>query len=271
MDFEMSDIEVLREELFCTQYELSAFSEIMLNGKAERWVPSFTGSLKDDDHMARYELACRYVKDLRVLDIACGAGKGTKLLATKGMAKHATGGDINADAIRYARHRNAASNVSFEEANGLQLPFQREFDLVISYETIEHISDYNRFLSNISGSLQDGGLFIVSTPVSKLSFDEKPENPYHTQEWGFESFQQILTSAGFAIEKIFLQMDLRLGSPGLLRRIAKRLTQQKKNIRHYTGYEEKKLEEFTGQYNVSDFGAIRNGFQIVVCKKMPGR
>jgi 2-polyprenyl-3-methyl-5-hydroxy-6-metoxy-1,4-benzoquinol methylase len=264
----MNELDTLKEELFCVKYELDTFSEIMLEGKAERWLPYFTGSIKDENHLDRYYIACKYVAGLKVLDIACGAGKGSYTLATKGNAASVIGGDIDRNAVRYARHRFIHPNVSFAEIDGLKLDYSNEFDVIVSFETIEHIADFEKFLQNIWRALKPGARFIVSTPISSQPFDTKPLNPYHTQEWGFTQFQDVLRKSNFDIEKIFTQLDLKLGGPSLFQRLKKRLLYKKENIRHFTGYDEKKIEEYNGQYNASEFGTRRNGFQIAVCKKV---
>lgn len=263
----MNEIKKLEEELFCTKYELDTLAEIILNGKAERWLPSFTGSIKDDDHIGRYNIACNYVNGLKVLDIACGAGKGSQLLGTKGQAKSVLGADINTNAVRYASHRYGAPNISFLGLDGLDLNSEEEFDVVISFETIEHINLYKVFLKNIWNSLKPGGLFIVSTPISGQAYDSKPLNPFHEQEWGYNEFHNVLINEKFTITKIYVQLDHQLKGPSIFQRIKKRLLYKKENIKHYTGYNEKRIEEFTGQYDVNEFGKTRNGFQIVLCKK----
>jgi 2-polyprenyl-3-methyl-5-hydroxy-6-metoxy-1,4-benzoquinol methylase len=267
----MNEIDTLREELFCVKYELNTFSEIMLEGKAERWLPYFTGSIKDENHLDRYHIACKYVDGLRVLDIACGAGMGSYTLAKEGNAESVIGGDIDGEAVRYAKHRYKHPHVSFAEIDGLKLEFSNEFDVIVSFETIEHIVHFEKFLENIWRALKQGGRFIVSTPISFQPLDSKPLNPYHTQEWGFTQFHDVLKKANFDIEKIFTQLDLKLGDPSLFQRIKKRLLYKKENIRHFTGYDEKKVEEFNGQYDVSEFGTKRNGFQIAICKKVNAR
>jgi len=267
----MNEVDSLKEELFCVKYELDTFSEIIFEGKAERWLPSFTGTIKDENHLDRYYIACKYVEGKRVLDIACGAGKGTYTMATKGKAASVQGGDIDDEAVRYARHRFANPNVRFDHIDGLKLDFKNEFDVIVSFETIEHISAFDKFLQNVWRALKDEGLFIVSTPISAQAFDAKPLNPYHTQEWGFKEFQDVLRNENFDIEKVYTQLDLKLGGPSLFQRAWKRLLYKKQNIHHFTGYEEKKVEEYTGQYDPAEFGTKRNGFQVCVCKKVNPR
>ncbi|HVY73287.1 MAG TPA: class I SAM-dependent methyltransferase [Puia sp.] len=264
----MNEGEHLKEELFCLKYELDALANITLYGKAERWVPSFTGLTKDEDHIGRYKLAVGYVAGRKVLDIACGAGKGSQLLSLEGHANEVLGADVDADSVRYAQHRYGGKNVSFQQMDGTNLIFDQEFDVVVSFETIEHIKSVDVFLKNIWNALKPGGIFVVSTPISKLDLDTKPLNPYHVQEWGFNAFHDVLKGAGFSIEKVFTQVDLRLNGPSIFQRIKKRLLNKKKNIHHYTGYEEKRIEEFRNQFSIDEFGTIRNGFQILICKKI---
>lgn len=201
----MESLQELKEEIFCLKFELDVLSEVSLRNEAERWVPGFIHGITEHDHIERYKLACKYSKGRNVLDIACGVGKGAFMLGTQGGAKSVLGCDLNENSIRYAKHRNSADNVKFEVQNAETFKISTLFDLIISYETIEHLSNFRAFLSNISSQLTDAGTFIISTPISKFLFDSKPINPYHCQEWGFEEFQKLMGEF-FLIENVYLQL-----------------------------------------------------------------
>jgi 2-polyprenyl-3-methyl-5-hydroxy-6-metoxy-1,4-benzoquinol methylase len=263
----------LTEEVFCLNFELTALAELMLKNDAERWIPGFIHATTDYDHIARYKLACEFVNEKNVLDIACGVGRGTRMMADDGKAAFVTGCDISENTVRYAKHRNKHDLVKFDVKNAEMFSMVNTFDVAISFETIEHLKDYKKFVDNIARSLKANGLFIVSTPISAKSFDAKPSNPYHVQEWGFNEFQNMI-SEFFEIKKVYVQLYAEKVPPPPLPSYFKRLVNfivrklkaptvvTEVPFNHYST-----LEEFTGQYPISDIGSKREGFQIVVAEK----
>ncbi len=161
----------------------------MANTFDERFV-SDIGSRKNiiyDEHMIRYGLAKRFVQGKTVLDIACGSGYGSDILAKAG-AKKVIGMDVDEDALNGARKKFVYDNLEFKKGNGLNLG-EYGFDVVISFETIEHLQEGERFLSELAKAAKDDGLVIISTP-NKDVFLEK--NPYHLKEYDREEFENLL-------------------------------------------------------------------------------
>ncbi len=78
---------LLREEVFCLNFELRTISGLLLRSEVERWIPGFIWSWVEAEHMARYEYACSWVTGKKVLDVACGSGYGSYLMAEK-VKKH---------------------------------------------------------------------------------------------------------------------------------------------------------------------------------------
>ena len=141
------------------------------------------------EHEQRYEFfAARYV-GLDVLDAACGIGYGSAIIARRG-AKSVTGIDIAPEAIEYARKNYARPGVSFESASAEALgSLGKTFDLVVSFETIEHLKAPRVFLRQVRQVLRPGGTFICSSP--NRDFAGKPKdyaNPYHLSEMSLEEF-----------------------------------------------------------------------------------
>ncbi len=69
------------------------------------------------------------------------------------------------------------------------------FDVVVSFETIEHFAEQAQFLQEVRRVLRPGGLFIVSTPDrDNYSPSETPANPYHVQELTEAEFEALLRS-----------------------------------------------------------------------------
>src|SRR5439155_5574608 len=128
----------------------------------EFFVPGKAGKRIEQDHLARYEFATRFAAGKRVLDIACGVGYGARMLRDAGA--RVTGVDINPELVRYATETYAAEGLVFQMGDVCRCHFKGEFDLVTSFETIEHVPDYRAALQCIRDSLKPGGTLLVSTP-----------------------------------------------------------------------------------------------------------
>jgi SAM-dependent methyltransferase len=158
----------------------------------ERVIP---GQVEDDlwaEHIARYAFAARLAAGKRVLDLGCGTGYGTAELAN--CATEAMGVDIAAEAIDYASAHYPAAH--FIKVSAAELPFPNAaFDLVTSFELIEHLSDYRTLLGQARRVLHPAGLFIVSTP-NKLYYAEargnSGPNPFHAHEFEYAEFAAAL-------------------------------------------------------------------------------
>ncbi len=132
---------------------------------------------------ARYLFALNCVKNKRVLDIACGTGYGTSILARK--SKSILGLDIDADTIKYCRNKYKKKNLEFQKiypGYELSLTFKKRFDVIVSFETIEHVQDYLVFLKFLKRSLELAGVLILSSPNNFLNI-HPPENHFHKREF----------------------------------------------------------------------------------------
>ena len=111
-----------------------------LEATGERLVPELQhGELVHAEHLARYRLAAELADSRRVLDAACGEGYGTSMLAASG-ARSATGIDLDEHAVAHAQA--AYPRAKFVTGDVRRLPFDDStFDLVVSFETIEHVRD----------------------------------------------------------------------------------------------------------------------------------
>lgn len=157
-------------------------------------------------HLKAYDFALKYVKGKSILDVGCGSGYGIAFLSK--FASHATGIDISEEAVRYCRKRYKIKNLEFRHAksswirNGL--PFKEHFDVCVSFQVIEHIHPKNvdRYLSAIKMMLKEGGLFIVSTPNSRLRLlpFQKPWNRFHMKEYDYKELASLLRGKFSRIE-----------------------------------------------------------------------
>jgi len=144
------------------------------------------------EHRARYEFAAQFARGRRVLDIACGTGFGAPILRAAG-ATEIVGVDIDAQTVEYARSRYGAAGISFHLGDAYDPPRQGRFDLIISFETIEHLQFPERFLAACGRLLAPGGQFVVSTPYRyRMNADGSPLNPFHLREWQSDEFAALL-------------------------------------------------------------------------------
>ncbi|HSW66038.1 MAG TPA: class I SAM-dependent methyltransferase [Bacillota bacterium] len=160
-----------------------------LKNDYERMVPEFhKGTLTYAEHMTRYTCAQKIVTGKVVLDIASGSGYGTQLLAKK--AKKVYGVDVDKTSVQYAAEHYGAPNIEYKVGDGEAIPLEdNSVDVVVTFETIEHIKDYRKFLSEVKRVLKPDGLAIVSTP-NDLEFAEG--NHFHLHEFEYRELIDLL-------------------------------------------------------------------------------
>jgi len=146
-------------------------------------------------HLERYAYAARCVVGKRVLDVACGQGYGSNMMASRAM--NVVGIDICPSAIEEARRDYPAATLKFYIGDVTRLPLDDEsVDVVVSFETIEHlpIDSVVLFLREVARVLDAGGRFFVSTPErDNFSFGALPSNPHHFQEFNRDEFSELLS------------------------------------------------------------------------------
>ena len=166
--------------------------KIALPFTGERFVPEVKGQIAHE-HLHRYALARDVVKGKTVLDIASGEGYGSSLLADQ--AASVTGVDISEESITHATVRYGhQSNLRFLRGSCEAIPCpDASFDVVVSFETIEHIDDPEGFLHEVRRVLKPDGVFLVSTPNCDVyNHGSSEKNPYHRREMSPLEFRTIL-------------------------------------------------------------------------------
>lgn len=167
----------------------------------ERMIPAHhKGTMVYGEHIVRYQAALDLVKGKTVLDIASGSGYGSALLGTT--AAHVIGVDLDEPTVRYAKKNYSAKNVQFKVGDGISIPLKEaSVDVVVSFETIEHIEKYEIFMAEVKRVLKPDGLFILSTP-NDVEFIEG--NHFHIHE--FEASElEALVARYFAHTKSYFQ------------------------------------------------------------------
>lgn len=150
----------------------------MTDVTGERFIPEEAGGeLIEAEHVARYALAAQLAPGRRVLDAACGVGWGTQWLMRAGAAS-ASGLDISPEAVADAKKR--APEAEFVEGDLASLPWDDgAFDLVVCFETLEHVVKQAESLNELARVLAPDGVLMVSSPNPRVY---PPGNPFHVHE-----------------------------------------------------------------------------------------
>lgn len=134
------------------------------------------------EHEDRYLFASDLIHG-NVLDLACGIGYGSKILFQASTIKSYTGVDVSSDAIKYAKENYHNEKTTFLNESGLTIEFeQNSFDNIISFETLEHIEEYEIIVEKFATWLKNDGIFIGSVPdtIFENTCEEVyGKNPYH--------------------------------------------------------------------------------------------
>ncbi|MGB4664939.1 MAG: class I SAM-dependent methyltransferase [Bacteroidales bacterium] len=143
------------------------------------------------EHIHRYLFAANFVKDKTVLDAACGTGYGSNYLSN--YANLVYGIDINQDVIENNKEIYKKENLFFINTSIYQLPFDDNmFDVIVSFETIEHVDNGELVLSEFNRVLKKDGILIISTPNKNISIENNLDNPFHVHEYFEEEFKTLL-------------------------------------------------------------------------------
>ena len=191
-----------------------------------------------DRHWGGDVAARRPLAGKRALDMGCGAGLLTEPLARLGAA--ATGLDAAPENIAVAKRHAEAQGLAIDyraggidslfpgpgvsseggtrSGGGTSLDYARDsgdrFDLVVSFEVIEHVADPAGFVAGLAAALAPGGLLVLSTPnrtalsrVAMVTFGEGlGAIPRGTHDWGKfltpEELAALVADAGLAVEDV---------------------------------------------------------------------
>ena len=165
----------------------------LLEWTGERYLPWLEDAAIGYEHLHRYAYASQFVEGKRVLDLACGEGYGSYLLARS--AKFVLGVDIDEVTITHASSKYINDVLDFRVGSITDIPLEGEdlFDVIVCFEAIEHVEDHEHLLKEVKRLLSPGGLFVVSTP-NKWAYSDQAQykNPFHLHELYFREFKDLL-------------------------------------------------------------------------------
>lgn len=169
---------------------------------------TFIQSENTSEHLHRYAIALEYVTGKKVLDIACGEGYGSNLLAEK--AQEVAGVDVSAEVIQEAANKYVRNNLRFWEGSAGSIPVESSYyDVVVSFETIEHHDRHDEMMQEIKRVLKPDGILIISSP-DKENYSDKTgyKNPFHVKELYQKEFESLI-GRYFKESRFFFQKFVR--------------------------------------------------------------
>lgn len=146
------------------------------------------------EHLHRYAIVDKYIEGKIVLDIASGEGYGSNLMSEK--AAFVYGVDVDRDSIQAAKLKYKKENLQFITGSVIEIPLEdNSIDVVVSFETIEHLDKHNEMMVEIKRVLKSKGILIISTP-DKLYYSDKRKysNPYHVKELYEDDFRSLIAN-----------------------------------------------------------------------------
>jgi len=186
-------------------------------------------------HFCAYKYAGDFVKGKDVLDIGCGEGYGSDFLA--GTAQRVLGIDYDQAVINYAKGKYHKPGLEFSVLDIKNLAgLGRKFDVICSFQNIEHIQDTGKLLRNIVDLLNEQGVFICSTCNMKDASpgSQKPFNKFHVKEYLAVEFKDLLRGCFNRVEisglkrSMFLKLNRRLKKIGLFNALPDKLNPVKR-------------------------------------------
>ena len=191
---------------FLDEAHLKCRAKKILN-KKERQVTPFIECIRND-HVGRYEFAGKHIEERsKVLDIACGIGYGSRIIAREKELK-ITAVDIHDGAVEYAKEYYNNGDIDFKCRDAFEVEFaSNSFDTIVCFETIEHVEKDEELIKRFYTWLRPSGKLVCSVPNEAVLPFHKKKFPYHVRHYRFDELSKLVENTGFKISYIGSQHD----------------------------------------------------------------
>lgn len=154
------------------------------------------------EHIHRYELAAELCAGLKVLDLGCGTGYGSGILAAACRRVVGVDNDVaTVDTAQATVGRETGADFEVGDAHEvLARPLADEFDAIVLFETLEHLARPDEAIAALRARAEEGLKLLVSVPNDKAL---RAENPYHVSTYGYEDAVEL--AAGFGDGALLFQ------------------------------------------------------------------
>ena len=260
---------------YSNKLTLEEIRKIASNLWPERVVPAATPYAAFAESGLRYAFAASHTARRDVLDIASGTGIGSSFLL-EGGAKSVTGVDVSEECVTLAS--KLFPSCRFMTGDGCALPFpDASFDVVVSFETIEHVSDCSKFIDSCHRVLKHPGTLILSTPNRLVS--RFTPNRFHIKEFYREELDGLIGSR-FSHFEVFAQNPVnllsfvpmrtcvRLLETAKLKEVLKKLLRPRHSeLTQDWSFEPSKLDQSHRVYPYEEGRVRKPTYLVVVAKK----
>jgi ubiquinone/menaquinone biosynthesis C-methylase UbiE len=162
-----------------------------------------------------FETKIKAVKELdlagneTVLDVGCGQGFLLKLISESGQGTRSVGVDVNLADLKKARsHNTTGGDCELVLCDAAYLPFKNgAFERIACTAVLEHVSDEQKVMREISKTLKNDGILIIDVPgafhlqnkLSDLFIRSQGVFPFH-REYTIGRMNRIIRESGFELE-----------------------------------------------------------------------
>ena len=168
------------------------------------------------DHTNRYKWTTSYLsflkeKKIKILDCFCGVGYGCNILSDFFKKAEVTGIDGSKETINFARKFYDKEQVNYYNK---RFPFKQKekYDVVVSFESLEHVKSYDRFFQFLKDSLLKEGYLILSTPNESVIPFKKGDYRFHYRHFALSDYKEMAQRHKLDIEKVFYQNSFRISN-----------------------------------------------------------
>lgn len=152
-------------------------------------------------HLIRYSLACNFIENKTVIDLACGTGYGSLILSWQN--KKVYGVDISLDALREASTRYRSSKISFYNLEFSEAINKTEAESLVCFETLEHLKDLDRAIYEVKKNKHIKQI-LYSVPLNEV----EGQNEHHNHVFDIKKARSLAMLMGFEIKEQFVQIGL---------------------------------------------------------------
>ena len=161
------------------------------------------------EHVHRYDFAAEFCAKLRVLDLACGSGYGSEILAAVAEAVHGVDNDVATIDLANATVGPRAG-VTFQVGDAIEVlgeDLSDRYDVIVCFEALEHLHDLEGAVKGLHKQAEQGVRLVVSVPNSK-AFEE--DNEFHVTNFGYEEAVSLLNEfpSGFMVGQYLTEGSL---------------------------------------------------------------
>lgn len=151
----------------------------------------------------------KYFKGKDAIDVGCGGGYMVDAMQNAGA--HATGIDLDPEAIAFAKKNHNPEATYYCENINEFIKRGKKFDFGHSSQVIEHVGDFNEFVAGWAQLIKPGGLFFLKTPDRKHWLKGEhpetwPDPPHYTQYFSKKNIRILFDKHEFDVQKMYFNI-----------------------------------------------------------------